>query len=583
MYLKKLIVNATNPFKLIREISFRKGLNLVTDEEIDLKTLHRGSTNSGNDIGKTTFLRAIDFCLGADSQELYYDRDDKVNNQEIKNFLIQNKISFTLYVGNDFESDGNDLILKRVIVSDNPRTDNAVATKTYINNEEIKKIREYTSQLNKIFFDYDGKKPTFRDLIPKFIREDKNSIESALRYLSAYSSDKDISVTHLFLFGFRNANILDEAITLSENIKTAETTIKTYTTDYGQKNALESEITLKSNNFKKLKQELKLLQEQILKTSNIENDLTQLNALAKEIDKLNSEIIMHKSKLDNINNSIKRFKTEELKVDINAIKELYYEAQDLLKDSNIYKTFEDTVKFHNAMLKNKIEFANSQKNMEKGTLKEKEDTLSNIIKQYNIQREDRDKEIFKHINSLNEEIYKLSEELGIKQDIYRKIEYNTKELSKFRAEQDKNLSNIDKNIKYVQSNIDIFNNNYSLFCKKLYGDEEYLSRGTEKLSPFEIHNNRQSGDGKKKAKIIAFDLAYTQMVNDIEIASPKFSAADKVELTDVSQIKTLFEIANNIDGQLIIPILRSKIEEIEDLVKDSIILRLNQKNKFFKF
>ena len=310
---------------------------------------------------------------------MYFDRDDKVNNQEIKNFLITNQVSFTIYIGESFENNDSDLILKRVIVSDKQNTNNAVITKTYINNEEIKGIREYTSQLNKIFFDYDGKEPTFRNLIPKFIREDKNSVESALRYLSTHSYDKDLSVVHLFLFGFRNANILDEAITLSKNVKTIETAIETYVRDYGQKNALESEITLKSNNFKKLKQELKLLQEQILKTSNIKDDLTQLNDLAKKIDKLNSEIIIHKSKLDNINSSIKRFETEELKVDVNVIKKLYDEAKGLLKDNNINKTFEDTVNFHNAMLKNKIEFANLQKNIEENILKEKKDALSNII------------------------------------------------------------------------------------------------------------------------------------------------------------------------------------------------------------
>ena len=55
MYLKKLIVNATNPFRLIREIPFKKGLNLITDEEVDFKTLHISSTNREMILAKQLF------------------------------------------------------------------------------------------------------------------------------------------------------------------------------------------------------------------------------------------------------------------------------------------------------------------------------------------------------------------------------------------------------------------------------------------------------------------------------------------------------------------------------------------------
>ena len=94
MYLNNLIVYSTELETEIRNIPFKKGLNLIIDSGKDQK--------SGNDIGKTTFLRAIDFCFGSDLKELYYDRDEKKENLEIKNFLINNKIKFTLNIGLEF-------------------------------------------------------------------------------------------------------------------------------------------------------------------------------------------------------------------------------------------------------------------------------------------------------------------------------------------------------------------------------------------------------------------------------------------------------------------------------------------------
>ena len=42
---------------IIRDIPFHKGINLIVDESVDQVT--------GNNVGKTTVLKLIDFCLGA--------------------------------------------------------------------------------------------------------------------------------------------------------------------------------------------------------------------------------------------------------------------------------------------------------------------------------------------------------------------------------------------------------------------------------------------------------------------------------------------------------------------------------------
>ena len=57
MFLKRLDIQ--NNDSIIRSINFHKGINLIIDE-----TQTSDKKESGNNVGKTTVLRLIDFCLG---------------------------------------------------------------------------------------------------------------------------------------------------------------------------------------------------------------------------------------------------------------------------------------------------------------------------------------------------------------------------------------------------------------------------------------------------------------------------------------------------------------------------------------
>ena len=62
MFLKQLTIESAAG--TIREISFRKGMNLIVDE-----TQTDDQRESGNNVGKTTVLRLIDYCLGRQRKE----------------------------------------------------------------------------------------------------------------------------------------------------------------------------------------------------------------------------------------------------------------------------------------------------------------------------------------------------------------------------------------------------------------------------------------------------------------------------------------------------------------------------------
>lgn len=78
--------------KLIRNVSFKKGLNLIIDSD-DI-------TGKGNDIGKTTFINLIDLCFGArDIDIIYSDKETKTsknNTNIVQRFIEDKKIAIEL-------------------------------------------------------------------------------------------------------------------------------------------------------------------------------------------------------------------------------------------------------------------------------------------------------------------------------------------------------------------------------------------------------------------------------------------------------------------------------------------------------
>ena len=72
MYIRRLILRSKNTE--IRDIKFGNGLNLIVDNTpINFKT------ETGNNVGKTTVLQLIDFCLGGKEEKIIHDKESNPN------------------------------------------------------------------------------------------------------------------------------------------------------------------------------------------------------------------------------------------------------------------------------------------------------------------------------------------------------------------------------------------------------------------------------------------------------------------------------------------------------------------------
>jgi uncharacterized protein YydD (DUF2326 family) len=87
MFIKNLKISKGS--ETIRNIEFRKGINLIVDESVGKIT--------GNNVGKTTVLKLIDFCFGAKAKIIWEDPENKRQVYSlVKNYLVENKILITL-------------------------------------------------------------------------------------------------------------------------------------------------------------------------------------------------------------------------------------------------------------------------------------------------------------------------------------------------------------------------------------------------------------------------------------------------------------------------------------------------------
>ena len=56
-----------------------------------------------------------------------------------------------------------------------------------------------------------------------------------------------------------------------------------------------------------------------------------------------------------------------------------------------------------------------------------------------------------------------------------------------------------------------------------------------------------------------------------------------MENTHINQLKTIFKLCDDIQGQYIIPILRERIDKIDKIyIEKTKVLELSSTNKFFK-
>lgn len=566
MRLNKLEVYKTVPHKeIIRQVDFKtRGLNLIVDNTSDVKQ------DSGNSVGKSTVIHIIDICLNSSSlSKLYKNRDAQGENVKLKNLLEENKVQATLEIIHNGETNR----FTRSLYKRGPRL---------INNKKVK-ATEYGSSLKELLFNSKEDKPTFRQLISKFVRTDENQLNNIIYYLTS-TSYIVYEAIYLLLLGINEESIISQRQKLEERLAKLEDKSDIY-----QKDPSIPTLDQIEQGLIYIESEIKDLLDKRNQVDYLElykHELEKNSEIDSKLDSLLSEIKLLEFERNTIKKSLTMINESKSNIDTNIIKQVYLDAK--VFNDKLNKQFEDVLNFHNQMVDNRSKFIGKQLNkveVKLEALKKEQEDLIKLKKSQSIEL--LDEGLLKEINNINYEI----ENLNIKKGEFLKA----KEIQEgLKTEYDTIYDELSKLNSGTQVNghllpLKQFNNIFKKYSEKLYGEKYILYynsewRDTKDGRPFSIGNLMGNiGTGNKRGLMIAFDMAYLTYAKSKGIISPRFLIYDQLENTHINQLETIIELSDEIDGQLIFPILRERVKGIQDeVIEQSKIIELSQVDKFFR-
>jgi hypothetical protein len=136
----------------------------------------------------------------------------------------------------------------------------------------------------------------------------------------------------------------------------------------------------------------------------------------------------------------------------------------------------------------------------------------------------------------------------------------------------------------IKEKITLFNKYFTKVSNELYGEEYLLSTQKNEKGYDLIVTNIEGNPstGKKKGQIAAFDFAYILFAEESGLKFTHFIMHDQLENMHDNQLSTiLVDLANSINCQLILPIVRDKIPSEIDIER-YIILKLSENDKLFR-
>lgn len=568
MFLKSLIISTES--KIIREISFRKGINLIVDES---KEEHI----TGNSVGKTTVLKLIDYCLGAEAKIIYEDPEDKKEIYAlVKDFLIKEEVLITLILAENLDDkNAKTIIIERNFLSRGKKTVRRINNIPYTDDEFEPKLTEL------IFPEHTASKPTFRQIISHNIRYKNLSIENTLKTLDKYTSDAEYETLHLFLLGCDFTQGNQKQVVL-QKIK-QEDTFKKRLEKHQTKSAYEVALSLINNQIEKLDKKKSNLNI----NEHFEKDLEKLNKLKYNINFLSSEISKLSIRKDLIEETENDLLTSKCTINLQQLEMIYQQAKQNIP--SLQKSFEDMVNYHNKMVKEKSEYITKElpyliekikdKNIELKKLLDQELELSLIIS-----KSDSFEELEDLITKINEEYRKKGEYESIISQL-NEVEENLKTFNEELEKIDTELFSDAFEIT-VKEQLNKFNKHFTYTSLRLYGEQYALkydivtNKKGQRLYKFNSFNTNFSS-GKKQGEISCFDIAYISFADEENIPCMHFLLNDKKELMYDNQLVEIANLVNENNIQFVASILSDKLPPQLNQEK-YFVVKLAEDNKLFK-
>lgn len=566
MYLSKLTISS--PGKVIRDIEFHKGLNLIVDETPE------NTTGTGNNVGKTTVLRLIDYCLGGDVDGIYRNPEDKHESYAlVKDFLIDNNVIVTLILVDDLDTPS-----KKVVIERDFKTGRSSLIR--INGNDVTR-KDFVAELESaIFPEVKTETPSFRQIIAHNIRIDNLRLENTLKTLTM-GKNEEYEALYLFMFGCPNDSAARKT-QLAQELDT-EKKYKRRMERNRSKNEYKAALSVIESDIEKLVER----KDNLNINENLQLDIDSLNALRAQINKVTSRTSLLSLRKELINETVESFDKQNFGEDMIQLEMIYKQASAYVP--KMQRTFKELVDFHNTMLENKKAFVAQELpsiqeeieslSVELERLKEKETVMAEKVLK---------SDTYEELEGIIVQLSELSRRKGEFESYIFQIESAEKAIK----EKFDEMKKIDDGLftedfaQRLEAQRDKFNKIFSEVSHEIY-DEQYIisyeidTQKGKQLYKFHITDVANFSSGKKQGEISCFDIAYTVFADQESIPCLHFVLNDKKELVHGNQLNKFAEAVNKYNVQFVCSMLYDKLPPV--LRKDEyIVVRLSQDSKLFR-
>lgn len=566
MYLSKLTISS--PGKVIRDIEFHKGLNLIVDETPE------NTTGTGNNVGKTTVLRLIDYCLGGDVDGIYRNPEDKHESYAlVKDFLTGNNVIVTLILEDDLDTPS-----KKVVIERDFKTGRGSLIR--INGKDVTR-KDFVAELESaIFPEVKTETPSFRQIIAHNIRIDNLRLENTLNTLTM-GKNEEYEALYLFMFGCPNDSAARKT-QLSQELDT-EKKYKRRMERNRSKNEYKAALSVIESDIEKLVER----KDNLNINENLQLDIDSLNALRAQMNKVTSRTSLLSLRRELINETLESFDKQNFGEDVVQLEMIYKQASAYVP--KMQRTFKELVDFHNTMLENKKSFVAQELpsiqeeieslSVELERLKEKETVMAEKVLK---------SDTYEELEVIIVQLSELSRRKGEFESYISQIESAEKAIK----EKCEEMKKIDDGLftadfaQRLEAQRDKFNKIFSEVSHEIY-DEQYIisyevdTQKGKQLYKFHITDVANFSSGKKQGEISCFDIAYTVFADQEGIPCLHFILNDKKELVHGNQLNKFAEAVNKYNVQFVCSMLYDKLPSV--LRKDEhVVVRLSQDSKLFR-
>jgi uncharacterized protein YydD (DUF2326 family) len=567
MQLVSLSIKRAN--QILREITFKDGLNLILDKP----TI--SGKQSGNNVGKTTVLRLIDFCLGSDGDEIWQDSEFKGSiNQDVFDLLHGTPTVFTTLKISD-KVRGIHSFRRSFKVKGQKGTG-----LLYIDDVPQDSITAYREEVKNILFGTKARKPSLRQLAPKFVRSSNAVISKTLKFLGSFGSEVDYEAVHLFLFGFFDVAVLEERAALTDRRVVVA------------RDLLGATRQRKEGEIEQLLLHLQREIEEAQASIQVRGEVPEIAAAANAV----SEIRAHASdvgstlgriegEIASISLAIASLRHDYDNIDYVAVKSIYSEAGKY--HEKLQHDWEDLSNFVANLRGRKERFLQHQLD----ELNEKAATAHQALVRLQVEEESlvtalRQTRAFEVALEARADLHEKLKQVGGLEESLNAIQSLRASLEDIDSKLDATRRTVEDGKAQLTQRVSLFNEFFSSLSKELYGEQYLLTFDESKNGSIVfalISVGANVGAGKKVSQTAAFDIAYIKFLRAASINFPTFVCHDGIEAVHGNQLSELLTTANGLDGQLVLAAIRDKLPGIrETFLEENTVLELAQDDKLFR-